>query len=399
MNHPSQTTPPSSSRWWPDRHLWEIQPLRDLGVIAIALGLAYLGYRLSVVTVPLLLALLLAYLLEPVVRRLVERAKFSRPAAAVTLIVALGLLIVVPLMLGFIFGIVQGIQLLGRLPEYLDRASDALVPILGERSDQLRDAMEQLETWLEGNIGWIAQGAAARGVSVAEYIVSLIGSIINIALLLFLVPFFFYFFSTSYPRVVEFGKQLVPRAHREKTVELVRRMDAIVAAFVRGQIVIAAVLGLFHAIGWLIVGVPAAVFLGLVAGVLSLVPYAIGITLPIAIGLLWFDQQGAEQPMSIWWIVLGPTTVYLIAQFLEGYVLQPLVHGKSTNLDAATIVAAVIASASIAGIYGALLAIPVTACLKIVITDVIWPRVQDWLEGRAEDPLPIGRRNDAEPAE
>src|SRR5690606_12292527 len=159
------------------------------------------------------------------------------------------------------------------------------------------------------------------------------------------------------------------------------------------------ILGLFHAIGWLIVGVPAAVFLGLVAGVLSLVPYVIGITLPVAIGLLWFDQQGAEQPLSIWWIVLGPTIVYLVAQFLEGYVLQPLIHGKSTNLDAATIVAAVIASASIAGIYGALLAIPVTACLKIIITDVVWPRVQDWLEGRAEDPLPIGRRSDAEPAE
>lgn len=386
----------SSTRRWPDRHLWEIQPIRDLGVIAIGIGLVYLGHALSVVTVPLLLALLLAYLLEPVVRRLVDRLRFSRAAAAITLIVASSVLIVIPLLLAMVFAVVQGINLIQRLPDLLKQAADVILPHIGADQQEIEEAINQLRAWVEGNLGWIAQGAAARGVSVAEYVAGIISSTISFALLLFLVPFFFFFFSTAYPSVVEFGKRLIPRAHREHSIQLIKRMDAIVSAFIRGQLVIAAVLGAVHAIGWLIIGVPAAILLGLVAGILSLVPYVIGITLPVAIGLLWFDQRGAEEPMSIWWIILGPTIIYVIAQLLEGYVLQPLVHGKSTNLDAATIVAAVIACASIAGVYGALIAIPLVACLKIVITDVIWPRVQDWLEGRAEDPLPIGRRADNE---
>jgi len=382
----------SAERGWPDRHLWEIQPIRDLGVIAIAFGLVSLGYALSVVTAPLLLALALAYLLEPIIGRLVARTRLNRSGAAVVLIVAVGVIVVAPLALALIFAVVQAVDLASRAPDLIQRAADTVLPAFGADDAQVQEAVTRIREWVEVNIGWIAEGAARRGVGVAEFVARLIGSAINVGLFLFLVPFFFFFFSTSYPRVLGFSQRLIPKAGRERWIGLIRRMDAIVSAFIRGQIVIAVILGVFHAIGWLIVGVPAAILLGAVAGVLSLVPYVIGVTLPVAIGLLWFDQQGAAEPLSMWWIILGPTVVYIIAQLLEGYVLQPIVHGKSTNLDAATIVAAVIAFASVAGIYGALLAIPVTACLKIVVTDVVWPRVQDWLEGRAEDPLPIASK-------
>ncbi len=383
---------PTNKNRWPDRHLWEIQPIRDLGVLAAAAGLVYLGHALSVVTVPLLLALALAYLFEPVVQRMVGRLKFSRAGSAVTLIVLTGVIVVVPVAIALVFAVVQAVDLAGRLPDLIQRASDAVLPVLGAEEAEFQDTVAQIRQWIEANIGWIAEGAARRGVGAAEFVAGFIASAINLGLLLILVPFFFFFFSISYPNVLELGRHLIPAAGRDRWVDLIRRMDRIIAGFIRGQIVIAAVLGAVNAIGWLIVGVPAAILLGVLAGVLSLVPYVIGVTLPVAIGLLWFDQQGAAAPMSLWWIILGPTIVYVVAQLLEGYVLQPIVHGKSTNLDAATIVAAVIAFASVAGIYGALLAIPVTACLKIVITDVIWPRVQDWLEGRAADPLPIGSR-------
>ncbi len=384
-------------RAWPDRHLWEIQPIRDLGVIAIAVGLIFLGYRLSVVTAPLLLALLLAYLLEPIVSRIADRGRLSRSSAAIVLIIASGVLIAVPLAFAMVFAIVQAVELVGKLPDIFQKTSDFVVGTFGADQEQIQSAIDTIRQWVESNIGVLAQGATAQGANVVAYLGRMIGSTIQIGLLLFLVPFFFYFFSTSHPKVAAFGKELIPKAHRERWLVLIGRMDEIVSAFIRGQLVIALILGLFHAIGWLIIGVPSAILLGVIAGVLSLVPYVIGLTLPVAIGLLWFDQSSAAEPMSMWWIFLGPTIVYVIAQLLEGYVLQPLIHGKSTNLDAATIVAAVIASASIAGIYGALLAIPVVACLKIILTDVVWPRVHDWLEGRAEDPLPISTRREDKP--
>lgn len=393
MDTPDASDSSAARRAWPDRRLWEIQPLRDLSVIAIAVGLVWLGRTLSVITVPLLIALFLSYILEPVIHRLVRRGRFTRSAAAMVVILAVGILIVTPLGVVIVFGVIQGIDFAQRLPEYIQRASDSILPMLGVGTDEMQVATEQLRAWIEANLGAIARNAASGGVSVVEYVVRLLGSIIRFGLLFFLIPFFFFFFSTAYPAVLRFGHQLIPAAHRERWTSLIRRMDAIVSAFVRGQLVIAAVLGVVHAVGWLIIGVPAAILLGLLAGVLSLAPYVIGVTLPVAIGLLWIDQRGSEDQMSLLWILLGPTIVYLVAQLLEGYVLQPIVHGKSTNLDAATIVAAVIAGASIGGIYGALLAIPVTACLKIVVTDIVWPRVHDWIEGRAADPLPIRERS------
>jgi len=81
--------------------------------------------------------------------------------------------------------------------------------------------------------------------------------------------------------------------------------------------------------------------------------------------------------------------VYGIVQFLEGYVLIPLIAGKATDLDPVSIFVAVLAGAAIAGVYGMLLSIPVAACLKIYLREVVMPHLRDWSSGRADDPLPL----------
>ena len=93
--------------------------------------------------------------------------------------------------------------------------------------------------------------------------------------------------------------------------------------------------------------------------------------------------------MTWFWILIGPTLVYGIVQFLEGYVLIPLIAGKATDLDPVSIFVAVLAGAAIAGVYGMLLSIPVAACLKIYLREVVMPHLRDWSSGRADDPLPL----------
>jgi len=376
---------------WTDRHLWDFQPLRDVGVIAAGVGIVYLGYALRVITVPLLLALALAYLLEPVVRAMHSRGRLNRPSAAVTLIIAMAVVVIGPLVVGGAFAVVQGVQLAGQLPEYLRGLGETVLPAIGVGPEEMDRWIERGQAWVEANFSALAQGAARRGVGVVGYVTGVVGSLVQVALLLFLVPFFFYFFSTAYPRVLDFGRRLTPAANRDRWLHLIGRMDKVVSGFVRGRLVIAFVLGIFHAVGWLIAGVPAAVLLGIIAGVLSIIPFAIVVVWPVAVGLLWLEQSQAAEPMALWAILLWPSLVYFLGQALEGYILTPLIQGKTTNLDAATIVAAVLAGTSVAGAYGALLAIPVAACIKIVIAEVIWPHTQDWLEGRTEDPLPIGK--------
>ena len=96
--------PPSALYDWHQLRLWQIQPIRDLLLIAAVLGLIYLGYVISIVTVPLLLAMMLAYLLEPLVQLVTRRFKFiSRQGVAAALILIVGLVVIVPVVIGISF--------------------------------------------------------------------------------------------------------------------------------------------------------------------------------------------------------------------------------------------------------------------------------------------------------
>lgn len=102
---------------WLDRHLWEIQPIRDVLVVLGVLSLLWLGQKISIVTVPLLLAMLFAYLLEPVVRFVMRQARVERTAAVVSILVATVVLILVPAVVAAAFGIVQGVGLVTGLAQ------------------------------------------------------------------------------------------------------------------------------------------------------------------------------------------------------------------------------------------------------------------------------------------
>ena len=216
--------------------------------------------------------------------------------------------------------------------------------------------------------------------------------VVELGLLLFLVPFYFFFFAVAFPSVIDFGRGLVPHEHRDHVFELVGAMDRAVSGFVRGRLVISAILGTIFAIGWLIVGVPYSLALGLVVGIFCAVPYLSIVGVPVAIGLLAVDQFSLpEAERYAWWgIVLWPALVYGIGQSLDDWVLTPLIQGKATDLDPVSIVVAVLAGGSLAGVYGMLLAVPAAACVKILVREVVMPRVRDWSEGRVRDPLPGG---------
>ena len=229
----------------------------------------------------------------------------------------------------------------------------------------------------------------------ARAVGSLLGGILQLGFVAFLVPFYFFFFSVSYPAVVNFARGLVPEANRPRTFELLSKMDRVVAGFVRGRIVISLIMGVMLAVGWWICQVPYAITLGLVVGIFCAVPYLGVVGVPLAVGLLFFGQLGAGGEPTVWlgwWgVVLWPTAVFVVVQVIESYGLTPTIAGKATNLDPVTIVVAVLAGGSIMGVYGMLLAIPAAACIKIVCTDVLLPRIRAWTKGESADPLPIDR--------
>jgi predicted PurR-regulated permease PerM len=94
----------------------------------------------------------------------------------------------------------------------------------------------------------------------------------------------------------------------------------------------------------------------------------------------WYVSPGPDgQPAIAWWMVLVlPWLVNFIAQSLEDYVLNPLIQGKATELHPVVIMLAVLAGGSLAGLYGMLLAVPVAACLKILLSAEVLPRLRQW---------------------
>lgn len=474
--------------------LWEIQVVRDLLLVGLVILLIWVGHALRAVTVPLLLALLLAYLFEPVVARIARSPRFSRQGAVVlilsTLLSAVVLVggLVTPLLVHQTAQLVSFAQSRrieqaatdlmaaapstpGELVEHLrrfiagpseddaagdDAAGDVVVD--GEPSDAAESAAEPspapvaegpdrlagfdavLEqrglpplsareratlmdamgaagdaptvlATLERLLSDREQAAAALAASATptaerrsfDYFgilqssmrrfTGFLGAVLQLGLVAFLIPFYFYFFSVAWPKVIEFAASLVPDRNRERTFDLVRRMDAVVAGFVRGRIVISLIMGVLFAVGWWICGVPYAIPVGLIIGLFSAVPYLGGVGIPVAIGLLLFEQVTQEGGRTMaWWLILGgPIGVFMLVQLVEGYVLTPMIAGKATNLDPVTILVAVLAGGSVLGVYGMLLAIPAAACGKILLLEIVFPRIDAWRRGERTDPLPLDR--------
>jgi predicted PurR-regulated permease PerM len=128
MTGPSSddSDPKSHQVSWPHLHLWQIQPLRDLLVLAAIFGILYLGYILSIVTVPILLALTFAYLFEPIVRRMTAGGKVGRARVAASILLLSGILVIAPLAIGMTYSVMQGMRYVQQVIRSIDSVSQSV---------------------------------------------------------------------------------------------------------------------------------------------------------------------------------------------------------------------------------------------------------------------------------
>lgn len=396
-------------------HLWQLQPVRDVLVIAAIAGAVYAGYAMRTVTVPLLVALALAYLFEPLVSRMSRWRFMSRPRSVLLILGALGVLVAATVGVIGPIAFAQARSFADNLRSgAYDKPIERVVELVpAEYRAEVREWTERIvhpgatrveppAAVVEAEVSVAPPAREPTRALLDSSLLSFLGSgsariyalglaVLQLGLIAFLVPFYFYYFSVYWPEIVGFFAALVPDDRRDSVGGIVAEMDRAVAGFVRGRIVICVIMGVLFALGWQLCGVPYGIALGLATGALSIVPYLGGIGVPAAIGLLAVDQFSLDdaQRMGLLAIALWPTAVFVIVQTIEGYVLTPIIAGKATNLDPVTIVVAILAGGSIAGVYGMLLAIPAAACGKIAAKRLLLPRLSDWARGRARDPLPI----------
>ena len=412
MERPEHQPPRAAPIDWRSLHLWQIQWVRDVLIIAGVVLLVWLGRVLSLVTVPLLLAVLLAYLFEPLVARLTRARWVSRQGAAAAIIAAGVLLVVIPTALAAGFASTQLFAFIGEVATNIDRlyqaynrpddqAALAAIPegfwrkmhgvLTEQRGAEETQAAQQILAWLQENAQALARQAFRLGADALAALGVLARAAASAGFGTFLTFFFFFFLSTGYPRVLQFGRRLIPTRDRDRWMHLLTQFDRVVSGFVRGRLVIAFLQCAIFSLLYALIGAPMPIVFGAVIGVLSIVPYLALVGIPLTILAMWIDPAAIAFQDAWWWTLGAPVVVYFLGQAIDDYVLTPVIQGKNTDMDTPSILFASLAGGVLLGVFGLLVAIPIAACVKILLREVFWPRFRAWAEGRSADPLPISR--------
>lgn len=379
-----------------DRHLWEIRWIRDTTALLLACLLLYSIYVARAVTAPILIGLGLAYLVNPIITWAHHRLKVPRWCSTLTMMM-LGMLVVIGLLVAVAPRLIyQATDLLSNLPHYLQQLSDKLgidwasltktaeraLSSTSQPSDHsIRDfadrvdvkaLAESLARVLGAGIGWV--GTA-------------IGAMCYLGLVAVVIGFCFFFFSSHFDAIVAWFKPFVPRDAYDDVARIAGRMDQSVSAFVRGRLIQALVMGMILSVGWWIVGVPYWLLLGLGSGLLNLIPYAASVGWLAALLLAWIESlsTAAGAPgmgFNIGYVLVWPSVIYIAAQLIDGWVVEPIVQGKATDLDPLTVMLVVLIGGTLAGLVGVILAIPTAACAKIFSQEVILPKLRAYAAQR-----------------
>ncbi|MDT9698577.1 AI-2E family transporter [Streptomyces sp. P17] len=337
------------------RQLLLPEPVRRVGawcaVILLAAGVVYVGIRLCVefrtAVVPVLLALLGTALLGPFHRRLVN-ARVNRSVAAGVTCVA-----VVAVVGGAAYIVVAALIDTGdQIVASLRTAAEGLADHFGAAGTSLDDIAANSRELLS-KFGGTAASGVISGVSV-------VGETIAMAVLALLLVFFFL---RDSDRAAGTLRSLAPRGSADTLEAMARRAYGAVEGFMRGTTFIALIDAICITVGLLILDVPGAVGLGALVFVTAYIPY-LGAFLSGAVAVL---VALADRGFVIALWALG---VVLAVQLLEGHVLQPMIQSRTVQMHPAVVMLAITAGASVAGILGMLLSVPLTAAAFGVLQEL-----------------------------
>ena len=214
---------------------------------------------------------------------------------------------------------------------------------------------------------------------VLGYVRRVFGGVLSIFAFLMLLPVYTYFLLFELERIHEFVRSHVPKKERDRVTRIGRAVGAVIANFFRGRLLISLLKGLMISVGLTLLAVPHGFLLGMLAGILSLIPF-VGPTVGfIGTELVALQQVDGVGHGGLWTLgLIG--AIFALAEFLEGYVLIPKILGDSLGLHPVVILLAVFVGGAALGLFGFLLAIPLAAALIILFRELVMPALADFAE-------------------
>ena len=346
---------------------------------------AFIGFLVvfRAILLPFLAGMALAYFLDPVADRL-EAWGLSRLAATL-LILVMFLVLFAAALLGIIPSLAeQAAGLIERLPTYIAGLQNLIAgenswlrTVVGEPSQALEDNLNAILTEGAGFISGLFASIWAGG----QALVDVIG-------LFVVTPVVAFYLLLDWDRMVARIDELTPRDHVGTIRKIARDIDNAVAGFVRGQGTVCLILGAIYGIGLTLVGLNFGLLIGLVAGLISFIPYVgsiVGLVMAVGVALVQFWPEGEYLRIGL---VLA---VFFAGQFFEGNILQPKLVGGRVGLHPVWLMFALFAFGSLFGFTGLLIAVPASAALGVLVRFAVARYEESEVYRGHDDEAPVDR--------
>jgi predicted PurR-regulated permease PerM len=313
---------------------------------------------LHAMLLPFVAGTALAYLLNPAADR-IERLGVPRILA--TLIVV-GLFVLFFVLAGILLFPILGSQLfsfLQRLPGYVTRLQELITQenkewlqrLVGDKLPDIQktlgDLMGEGATWLVAFLKSLWSGGQA---------------IISLFSLIIITPVVAFYVLYDWHAVVDKVDSWLPLRYRDTIRMLAGEIDRAIAGFLRGQALVCMILGLYYAVGLTFAGLSFGLLIGSASGVLTFIPY-VGSVIGLIIGMI----VAVVQFWPDWFSIFVVLTIFVIGQFLEGYVLSPKLVGESVGLHPVWLMFSLFAFGYLFGFVGLLIAIPLAAAVGVLL--------------------------------
>ncbi len=343
---------------WYDTHL------TDPNQVALALLILFITlitYILLATVVPILVAIILAYMLEGIVKSVSEKYKIQRTGAVLSVYISflilsfMTVIILVPLMLNQISLFVKS------LPSMLERGKDLLLSSSDSQFSLF--SQEQITEILSA----INSEITMLGSSIISFSLSSAGSLIETIVYIIIVPIIIFFLLYDKESINNWFKKFFP-----EKLDLSRKayaeLDLKLGNYIRCKLIEIIIVWLASTFFFAILGLNYSLLLGFLCGISVIIPYvgAIAVTIPITI--VAYFQWGTSS--EFWYIIIAHTLI----QIIDGNVVVPILFSDAVNLHPLAILVSILFFGTIWGIWGVFFAIPLAVLFNTLLT--IWPRVE-----------------------
>ena len=350
-------------RWFLDNQL--VSGLLILSLLLINLILfsqtSYLFNPLkdfiSAIGVPVACGAVIYYLVKPIYDYLLNK---KVPKGIAILLVMVGVIVIFIMIITSLVPIIQKqlLDLVSQLPYYYQIISEqvenfmqtGLFETIQEQFNKINtDFIQSITERLNGILNFTFSGIG-----------SVVGIIGDIVITIMTMPVILYYLLKDGNKVIPFVTRMFPTRSQHKISVMLNEMNQQVSSYIRGQITVAICVGFTYIIGYTLIGLPYGVTIGMIAGLLTIIPYLgsiIGLTPALIIGFV-------TNPT----LALHVLLVFVIEQLIESRVLQPLILGSSLKMHPVTILIILLAAGKMFGLVGLLIAVPGYAVVKVFIT-------------------------------